>query len=71
MPSSRATCALPCTSESTLDTGAVSINMPTSGRDVRRPFGGLLDSGSVFKERALAPLRFCARVTTVAGMSAR
>jgi acyl-CoA reductase-like NAD-dependent aldehyde dehydrogenase len=49
-----------------VDTGQVSINLPTSGWDVHQPFGGFGDSGSAFKEQGLEALRFYTRVKTVA-----
>jgi len=49
-----------------VDTGQVSVNLPTSGWDVHHPFGGFLDSGSPFKEQGLEGLRFYTRVKTVA-----
>jgi alpha-ketoglutaric semialdehyde dehydrogenase len=49
-----------------VDTGQVSVNLPTSGWDVHHPFGGFLDSGSAFKEQGLEGLRFYTRVKTVA-----
>jgi aldehyde dehydrogenase (NAD+) len=52
--------------EAYVDTGQVSVNLPTSGWDVHHPFGGFLDSGSAFKEQGLEALRFYTRVKTVA-----
>lgn len=52
--------------EEYVNTGQVSVNLPTSGWDVHQPFGGFLDSGSAFKEQGLEALRFYARVKTVA-----
>ena len=49
-----------------VDTGQVSVNLPTSGWDVHHPFGGFGDSGSAFKEQGLDGLRFYTRVKTVA-----
>jgi acyl-CoA reductase-like NAD-dependent aldehyde dehydrogenase len=49
-----------------VDTGQVSVNLPTSGWDVHHPFGGFGDSGSPFKEQGLEALRFYTRVKTVA-----
>jgi alpha-ketoglutaric semialdehyde dehydrogenase len=56
--------------EEHVNTGQVSINLPTSGWDVHHPFGGFLDSGSPFKEQGLEALRFYTRVKTVAVKSA-
>jgi acyl-CoA reductase-like NAD-dependent aldehyde dehydrogenase len=56
--------------EEYVDTGQVSVNLPTSGWDVHHPFGGFLDSGSPFKEQGLEALRFYTRVKTVAVRSA-
>jgi alpha-ketoglutaric semialdehyde dehydrogenase len=56
--------------EEYVDTGQVSVNLPTSGWDVHHPFGGFLDSGSPFKEQGLEALRFYTRVKTVAVKSA-
>ncbi|MDE3131254.1 MAG: aldehyde dehydrogenase family protein [Acidobacteriota bacterium] len=56
--------------EEHVDTGQVSVNLPTSGWDVHHPFGGFLDSGSAFKEQGLESLRFYTRVKTVAVRSA-
>lgn len=56
--------------EDYVDTGQVSVNLPTSGWDVHQPFGGFLDSGSAFKEQGLEALRFYTRVKTVAVRSA-
>lgn len=53
-----------------VDTGQVSVNLPTSGWDVHQPFGGFRDSGSAFKEQGLEALRFYTRVKTVAVKSA-
>ena len=49
-----------------VDTGQVSVNLPTSGWDVHVPFGGFGDSGSSFKEQGGEALRFYTRVKTVA-----
>jgi len=49
-----------------VDTGQVSVNLPTSGWDVHEPFGGFKDSGSPFKEQGLEALRFYTRVKTAA-----
>ena len=49
-----------------VETGQVSVNLPTSGWDVHHPFGGFRDSGSAFKEQGLEGLRFYTRVKTVA-----
>jgi len=54
-----------------VDTGQVSVNLPTSGWDVHQPFGGFLDSGSPFKEQGLEGLRFYTRVKTVAVRAGR
>jgi aldehyde dehydrogenase (NAD+) len=54
-----------------IDTGQVSVNLPTSGWDVHHPFGGFGDSGSAFKEQGLESLRFYTRVKTVATRAAR
>ena len=56
--------------EEYVNTGQVSVNLPTSGWDVHHPFGGFLDSGSAFKEQGLESLRFYTRVKTVAVRSA-
>lgn len=56
--------------EEYVNTGQVSVNLPTSGWDVHQPFGGFLDSGSAFKEQGLESLRFYTRVKTVAVRSA-
>ena len=52
--------------EEHVNTGQVSVNLPTSGWDVHQPFGGFLDSGSAFKEQGLEALRFYTRVKTIA-----
>ena len=52
--------------EEYVNTGQVSVNLPTSGWDVHQPFGGFQDSGSPFKEQGLEALRFYTRVKTVA-----
>lgn len=49
-----------------VDTGQVSINLPTSGWDVHQPFGGFKESGSAFKEQGLEGLRFYTRSKMVA-----
>ncbi|GAA3392453.1 aldehyde dehydrogenase family protein [Cryptosporangium minutisporangium] len=49
-----------------VDTGQVSVNLPTSGWDVHMPFGGFGDSGSPFKEQGAEALRFYTRAKTVA-----
>lgn len=49
-----------------VDTGQVSVNLPTSGWDVHLPFGGFGDSGSAFKEQGGEALRFYTRTKTVA-----
>ncbi|ONH61455.1 aldehyde dehydrogenase [Frankia sp. CcI49] len=50
-----------------VDTGQVSVNLPTSGWDVHMPFGGFGDSGgSTVKEQGYEGLRFYSRVKTVA-----
>lgn len=49
-----------------VDTGQVSVNLPTSGWDVHMPFGGFRESGSSFKEQGLEGLRFYTRTKTVA-----
>lgn len=49
-----------------VNTGQVSVNLPTSGWDVHHPFGGFADSGSAFKEQGLEGLRFYTRVKTIA-----
>jgi aldehyde dehydrogenase (NAD+) len=56
--------------EEYVNTGQVSVNLPTSGWDVHQPFGGFLDSGSPFKEQGLEALRFYTRVKTIAVKSA-
>lgn len=48
-----------------IDTGQVSINLPTIGWDVHVPFGGFRDSGSPFKEHGLGGLYFYSRVKSV------
>lgn len=54
-----------------VDTGQVSVNLPTSGWDVHMPFGGFGDSGSPFKEQGPDALRFYTRTKTVAVRYAR
>jgi acyl-CoA reductase-like NAD-dependent aldehyde dehydrogenase len=49
-----------------VETGLVSVNLPTSGWDVHQPFGGFKDSGSPFKEQGLDALSFYTRVKTAA-----
>lgn len=49
-----------------VETGQVSVNLPTSGWDVHHPFGGFGDSGSAFKEQGSEALQFYSRVKTVA-----
>jgi acyl-CoA reductase-like NAD-dependent aldehyde dehydrogenase len=49
-----------------VETGQVSVNLPTSGWDVHQPFGGFGASGSAFKEQGLDGLRFYTRTKTVA-----
>lgn len=49
-----------------IDTGQVAINRPTSGWDVRLPFGGFKASGSMSKEQGTESLSFHTRVKTVA-----
>lgn len=49
-----------------VETGQVSVNLPTSGWDVHQPFGGFKDSGSPFKEQGAEALRFYTRVKTAA-----
>ncbi len=49
-----------------VDTGQVSINLPTSGWDVHQPFGGFKQSGSAFKEQGMEGLKFYTRVKMVA-----
>ncbi|HEX3804423.1 MAG TPA: aldehyde dehydrogenase family protein [Solirubrobacteraceae bacterium] len=56
--------------EEYVDTGQVSVNLPTSGWDVHHPFGGFQDSGSPFKEQGLEALRFYTRVKSIAVRSA-
>ena len=48
-----------------VETGQVSINLPTTGWDVHVPFGGFKDSGSAFKEHGLGGLQFYSRVKSV------
>ena len=48
------------------ETVQVSVNLPTSGWNVRQPFRGFRDSGSPFKEQGAPGLRFCTRVKTAA-----
>ena len=48
-----------------VETGQVSINLPTTGWDVHVPFGGFKDSGSPFKEHGLGGLQFYSRVKSV------
>jgi acyl-CoA reductase-like NAD-dependent aldehyde dehydrogenase len=56
--------------EEYVDTGQVSVNLPTSGWDIHHPCSSFLDSGSPFKEQGLEALRFYTRVKTVAVWSA-
>jgi alpha-ketoglutaric semialdehyde dehydrogenase len=49
-----------------VDTGQVSVNLPTSGWDVHHPFGGFKASGSAFKEQGLEGVRFYTKVKTAA-----
>lgn len=49
-----------------VDTGQVSVNLPTSGWDVHQPFGGFKESGSAFKEQGLEGLRFYTRTKMAA-----
>jgi len=49
-----------------VDTGQVSVNLPTSGWDVHQPFGGFKESGSAFKEQGMEGLRFYTRTKMVA-----
>lgn len=51
---------------SEVNTGQVSVNLPTSGWDVHQPFGGFKESGSAFKEQGLEGLRFYTRSKMVA-----
>jgi len=51
---------------SRIDTGQVSVNLPTAGWDVHHPFGGFGDSGSPFKEQGTSGLRFYTRIKTAA-----
>jgi alpha-ketoglutaric semialdehyde dehydrogenase len=48
------------------ETGQVAVNLPTSGWDVRQPFGGFRESGSPFKEQGAPGLRFYTRIKTAA-----
>ena len=48
-----------------VQTGQVSINLPTTGWDVHVPFGGFKDSGSPFKEHGLGGLQFYSRIKSV------
>lgn len=48
-----------------VQTGQVSINLPTTGWDVHVPFGGFKDSGSPFKEHGVGGLHFYSRVKSV------
>jgi acyl-CoA reductase-like NAD-dependent aldehyde dehydrogenase len=57
--------------EEYVNTGQVSVNLPTSGWDVHHPFGGWQLSGSAFKEQGLEGLRFYSRVKTVAVRATR
>jgi aldehyde dehydrogenase (NAD+) len=49
-----------------VDTGQVSVNLPTSGWDVHQPFGGFKQSGSSFKEQGLDALRYYTKTKTAA-----
>lgn len=49
-----------------VDTGQVSVNLPTSGWDIHKPFGGFKQSGSAFNEQGLDALHFYMRVKTIA-----
>jgi len=49
-----------------VDTGQVSVNLPTSGWDVHQPFGGFKESGSAFKEQGVEGLRFYTKTKMVA-----
>lgn len=49
-----------------VDTGCVTVNLPTVGWDVHTPFGGFKDSGSAFKEHGIEGLAFYTRIKTVA-----
>jgi aldehyde dehydrogenase (NAD+) len=49
-----------------VQTGQVSVNLPTSGWDVHHPFGGFGESGSAFKEQGAEALHFYSRTKTVA-----
>lgn len=48
-----------------VETGQVSVNLPTTGWDVHVPFGGFKDSGSPFKEHGVAGLHFYSRIKSV------
>lgn len=48
-----------------VNTGQVSVNLPTTGWDVHVPFGGFKDSGSPYKEHGVDGLRFYSRVKSV------
>ena len=49
-----------------VNTGQVSVNLPTSGWDIHHPFGGFKHSGSGYKEQGTETLNFYQRVKTVA-----
>ena len=49
-----------------VDTGCVTVNLPTTGWDVHVPFGGFKSSGSPFKEHGIQGLEFYTRVKSVA-----
>lgn len=49
-----------------VNTGQVSVNLPTSGWDIHHPFGGFKHSGSGYKEQGTETLNFYTRVKTVA-----
>lgn len=48
-----------------VNTGQVSVNLPTVGWDAHVPFGGFKDSGSPFKEHGVDGLQFYSRVKSV------
>ncbi len=65
-PSSPAICSAAQAFIDRVDTGQVSVNLPTAGWDVHQPFGGFGDSGSPFKEQGASGMRFYTRLKTAA-----
>lgn len=49
-----------------VETGCVTVNLPTTGWDVHVPFGGFKNSGSPFKEHGIQGLEFYTRIKSVA-----